>query len=130
MLKFPFATFGEETVFDAYGIESANGGVVKGIIDFPVSYIVLALMILTLLVIFLFKQRKMQIILTRMSYILILGLIVLLYLNIDKIPEGLGATIEYGIGLYVPVAALAFNFLASRAIKNDEKLVRSLDRLR
>jgi len=32
--------------------------------------------------------------------------------------------------MFLPVAALAFQFLANRGIKADEKLVKSMDRLR
>jgi hypothetical protein len=38
--------------------------------------------------------------------------------------------IDYGLGMYLPVIALAFTFLANRGIKKDEDLVKSVDRLR
>jgi len=34
------------------------------------------------------------------------------------------------IGIYLPLIALVFMVMANRAIKRDEKLVRSADRLR
>jgi len=37
---------------------------------------------------------------------------------------------EYKYGIYLPVIALIFNLLANRFIRRDEKLVRSVDRLR
>jgi DMSO reductase anchor subunit len=37
---------------------------------------------------------------------------------------------EMGIGFYALLAGLVFNFLANRAIRRDEKLVRSQDRMR
>ena len=39
-------------------------------------------------------------------------------------------TIKYLSGMYCLVASLPLMFLANRAIKKDEKLVKSLDRLR
>jgi hypothetical protein len=36
----------------------------------------------------------------------------------------------YWIGFYMPVAAIAFQFMANRGIKRDEALVKSVQRLR
>jgi len=36
----------------------------------------------------------------------------------------------YGYGLYIPVAAMLLNLIANRLIRRDEKLVRSVDRIR
>lgn len=36
----------------------------------------------------------------------------------------------YGIGFFLPPAAMIFNILANRFIRKDEKLVRSVDRIR
>ncbi len=43
------------------------------------------------------------------------------------LPETYG---DYGLGAYLPLVALLSTMLASRFIKKDEKLVRSMDRLR
>ena len=48
--------------------------------------------------------------------------------TIDQTPSG--GTVNFAVGLALPVLALALNWLASRAIKKDEALVRSMDRLR
>ncbi|MFT4660043.1 MAG: peptidoglycan/LPS O-acetylase OafA/YrhL [Patiriisocius sp.] len=130
MLKFPFAKFENMGSFDSWGHHMSEGVTVESLLTFPAYYLVLGLISLTLIAIFMFKKRNMQVLLGRLNYLLILGLIVVLYLNIDKLNESLSTTIEYGVGLYLPVAALAFNFLANRAIKKDEDLVKSLDRLR
>jgi hypothetical protein len=87
---------------------------------------------LLLAIVTMFKNRKLQLILGRLSYLLILGYFVLLYWWTDQIAGILvpGSEAAYGAGIYFPVAALAFVFLANRAIKKDEDLVKSLDRLR
>ena len=130
VLKFPFANFAKIGSFDAWGHHLSEGVTADSLLPFPAYYLVLGLILLTLIAIFMFKNRKIQILLGRLNYLLILGLIVVLYLNIDKLNESLNSTIEYGVGLYLPVAALAFNFLANRAIKKDQDLIKSLDRLR
>lgn len=37
---------------------------------------------------------------------------------------------NYSLGFFMPIAALIFNMLANRFIRRDEKLVRSVDRIR
>lgn len=37
---------------------------------------------------------------------------------------------SFGTGYYLPVAALFFNMIANRFIRKDDKMVRSMDRLR
>ncbi|MDC3260260.1 DUF4293 domain-containing protein, partial [bacterium] len=36
----------------------------------------------------------------------------------------------YALGIYMPVIGMVLSFLASKAIKKDEDLVKSVDRLR
>ncbi|MGK0436639.1 MAG: hypothetical protein ACJAX0_000876 [Flavobacteriales bacterium] len=38
--------------------------------------------------------------------------------------------INYGIGLFLPIVALICLLMANRAIKSDEKLIKSMDRIR
>lgn len=40
------------------------------------------------------------------------------------------STVLYSYGMYLLIACLPIMFLANRAIKKDDKLVKSLDRLR
>lgn len=82
--------------------------------------------------IFLFRNRPLQI---KLGYMLItLGIILpvvaaLLIMN-DGSPVEEGVEVSDGLGLYVPVAILLFAGLSVYFIKKDEKLVRSMDRLR
>ena len=101
--------------------------------DLPFSIIGAALIMFNFVIIFLFKNRKTQLILGRLQYFLILGFVVLLYITLNKTIEHLGldeTSIAHWGGIYLPIAALVFNFLSNRAIKKDEELVNSLDRLR
>lgn len=89
--------------------------------------------LMLLISIFGFKNRKGQMQKGRIAYVLILAVLVCAYFTggaaEDLLPEGTWKSV-YGISFYLPAAALAFNFLANRAIKGDEDLVKSLDRLR
>ena len=84
---------------------------------------------LAILAIFLYKNRKNQFVVNRLNMILnlfLLGFFVYRSLNLS------GETLvsEKGIGMLIPVFSIVFLVLANRAIKKDEDLVKSVDRLR
>lgn len=84
---------------------------------------------LALWAIFLFKNRKNQFVVNRLNMVLnlfLLGFFVYRSLNLS------GETLvsEKGIGMLIPVFSIVFLALANRAIKKDEDLVKSVDRLR
>lgn len=89
--------------------------------------------VLSFISIFLFKNRKTQLLVGRFSIIAnIIGLIlalVLYYNDSDKISDT-EHVISDGFGAYLPFLFLVFAFLAQRFINKDEALVRSSDRLR
>jgi len=85
---------------------------------------------LTLVSIMYFKKRQHQFVLNRLSIILnliLLGLFVYRSLNLSG--ETLAVS-EKGIGMFLPIVAIVFLALANKAIKKDEDLVKSADRLR
>ncbi len=85
--------------------------------------------LLSLITIFLFKNRKLQFVLGRLNIILnfiLLGFLVYLFLNL---PGGV-ETPKKGIGMFLPIISIVFLVLANKAIKKDEDLVKSVDRLR
>ena len=76
-----------------------------------------------------FKKRQNQFVLNRLNIILnliLLGLFVYRSLNLSG-----GAEVsEKGIGMFLPIVAIVLLVLANKAIKKDEDLVKSVDRLR
>ena len=85
--------------------------------------------LLSAISIFVFKHRKSQFMLGRLNIILnffLLGLFVYQSLNLS------GETVvsEKGIGILIPIVSIVFLALANKAIKKDEDLVKSVDRLR
>jgi hypothetical protein len=101
-------------------------------IPFPLSYIGYLIIALTVICIWMYKDRKKQLILGRVNYFLLLAYIVVISLSIERVINAPGASTEvsYNVSLFLPLFALGFLFLANRAVKKDEDLVRSLDRLR
>ena len=85
--------------------------------------------VLSLLSIFMFKNRKLQFVLGRLNIILnviLLGFFVYQSLNIS----GEALVSEKGIGIFLPILSIVLLVLANKAIKKDEDLVKSVDRLR
>ena len=87
--------------------------------------------LVTLGAIFLFNNRSLQ---KRLSYLgivmaILLPLVTFILIYNERTGDALG-TINDGLGIYPPIVALIFAVLAGRAIGKDDKLVRSMDRLR
>lgn len=84
---------------------------------------------LALITIFKYKNRQTQFVLGRLNIILnfiLLGLFVYRSLNLS----GETNVSEKGIGMLLPIFSIVFLVLANKAIKKDEDLVKSVDRLR
>lgn len=89
--------------------------------------------ILSLVAIFRFKNRKGQTGLTWINILVCVALQAWLFVRINNEtskPEMAAITGHYWIGLFVPLVTLLLLFLARGGIRKDEKLVKSLDRLR
>ncbi|MFG6687903.1 DUF4293 domain-containing protein [Mariniflexile sp. HNIBRBA6329] len=89
----------------------------------------LASALLSIITIFKYKKRKSQFMLGRLNIILnfiLLGFFVYQSLNVS----GETAVSEKGIGMLLPIVSIVFLALANKAIKKDEDLVKSVDRLR
>jgi len=89
--------------------------------------------ILSLISIFLYRNRVMQMKLVRLAIFLDVILIALIFFIYGQIVERtLGVSPNYldEIGVYFPLIMLVFLLLANRFIIRDERLVRSADRLR
>jgi membrane protease YdiL (CAAX protease family) len=85
---------------------------------------------LALISIITFKKRQQQFVLNRLNMILnliLLGLFVYRSLNLSGETP---AVSEKGIGMFLPILSIVMLVLANKAIKKDEDLVKSVDRLR
>ena len=85
---------------------------------------------LTVISIISFKKRQQQFVLNRLNIILnliLLGLFVYRSLNLSGETPVVS---EKGIGMFLPIISIVMLVLANKAIKKDEDLVKSVDRLR
>lgn len=87
--------------------------------------------LVAIIAIFLYNNRPLQ---TKLSYgvitlsILLPLIAVLIYTNtIENIDN---IEVDDELGLYLPIGSIVFGALAVRFIKKDDKLVKSMDRLR
>lgn len=113
-----------------FPLETSSTGIKTFATDHLVDMILFGLSAaLSLIAIFLFKNRQLQFVLGRLNIILnliLLGLFVYHSLSVS----GEVATSEKGIGMFLPIFSIVFLVLANKAIKKDEDLVKSVDRLR
>lgn len=93
----------------------------------PALFFISALV--AIVTIFLFKNRQLQFVLNRLNILINLFLLgVLVYLS--QTLSGEASVSEKGIGMFFPIIVILLLVLANRAIKKDEDLVKSVDRLR
>jgi hypothetical protein len=114
--------------FDSFGIfSSATEYPTWGVLTFAIIGTVLPL-----INIFFYKKRKLQISIAIITALIIAIYYVtaLTYLSafLDKINDSYALNLQFGIIL--PVVALVFDLLAINRIKKDERLIKSLDRIR
>lgn len=84
---------------------------------------------LAIVSIFSYKKRQNQFVMNRLNIILnfiLLGLFVYRLLSLS----GETTVSEKGIGMFLPIVSIVLLVLANKAIKKDEDLVKSVDRLR
>ncbi len=119
--KFPFAT-GEEIIKNTTMkqlVESTAGN------NFFTLILTIASAIISTITIFLFKDRKMQIKLCLLGLLISIGILVVFILEMKKMISGTPA-----IWALLPVIVIVSYFMAFRNIRKDEKLVKSLNKLR
>jgi Mn2+/Fe2+ NRAMP family transporter len=101
--------------------------------DHPVL-LILAILggLVALAAIFQFSNRSRQMVMSRVSIVLgiLLPLVAFLLVYMEPDKQGDLAVYNDGIGLYLPFIAILCSILAIRFIKKDDKLVKSMDRLR
>jgi len=85
--------------------------------------------VLSLVSVFMYNNRKLQFVLGRLNIILNFVLLGVIVYQSQNLP-GETAVSENGIGMFLPLVSIVLLALANKAIKKDEDLVKSVDRLR
>lgn len=112
------------------GVDTLQRIYVSG--DFGLLILALVTVLLPAIAIFLFKNRKQQRSLVLLGIVANIGFIALELMKVanfnSKTPAP--ANGSYWIGAVLPVISVIFLFMALSGIRKDEKLIKSLDRLR
>ena len=117
--------------FDIKGIYlegSKNAEIIYG--SMPLVILWLMSMILVVATIFLYKNRVLQIRLSMINIFILLGLGGLIYYYVWSSAKILMGVYHLTIYLVFPVIAAILIYMAFKAIRKDELLVRSIDRIR
>jgi len=97
----------------------------------PLLLINVAIIGISLYTIFKYKNRILQLKLIRFCMLLNMFMIVgIFFLYPQLIEKHVEGTTEYGFSAYLPLISLLLLYIANRYILKDERLVRSIDRLR
>lgn len=124
-------------LFPLYKGEIKSGDVLQGKAlmvpeHFPFVLIAVVMSVLPLVTIFMFGDRKRQIRMSAMCMIANISFVSLMLTTVTRwqsaTPPLLGGS--YGIGSVLPVMSIILIVMAILGIRRDEKLVRSVDRLR
>lgn len=111
--------------------QTAGGQVVQteAFLGLTIATVILGL--IPFIIIFYYNDRKRQIKICYFAIAAILGFSFWLVQNAKQVLGNITLQPEnYGIGVLLPSLAILFIILALRGIKNDEKLIKSADRLR
>ncbi|MFD2565086.1 DUF4293 domain-containing protein [Aquimarina rubra] len=111
-----------------YGLDQ-NGEALLSQNNFLVLGMFTGSAVLALVSVFLFKNRQLQFVLGRINILLnfiLLGVFVYWSLTLS----GETMVSEKGIGMLIPIISIVLLVMANKAIKKDENLVKSVDRLR
>lgn len=127
----PFASLISNVVysFSLAGVTSLNS---EEVIQQPYWLTALgaATALLVFIIIFLYKNRKLQMKLTVISILLSLALNAAMYYLTDSSSTQLTAQVRYTAAFIFPVISSILLILAYRGIRKDENLIKSLDRIR
>lgn len=126
------------TAFATYTLKLYSGQLPDGTVrdflladNFLLVILIIALGVLAILCIFLFKNRKLQFRLSVLGVIFSIVFLFIEYLKVEEFKEtNKILSGSYQIGALLPIIMIIFFILAARGIYKDEKLVKSLDRLR
>ncbi|MEI6274860.1 MAG: DUF4293 domain-containing protein [Prolixibacteraceae bacterium] len=108
--------------------EPGQGEVIQK--SWPLLVLTCLILVLLSLTIVQYKNRTRQIKLSWLTVVLLLGLVSSIYFSVWKCNGLLGGEYSMKISFTFPIIAAIFVYLAILSIAKDEKLVKSIDRIR
>lgn len=98
-----------------------------GIVSLISAFVVIVASVFTT---FQYKNRPFQIKLGKLNILINVMLVVSVLFYLDSIRNLVQSGFSFGVGVIFPLLSMLLILMANRAIKKDEELVRSADRLR
>jgi hypothetical protein len=126
VLVFYFKIGANDNLGDYYILDLFNH---ESLLFKSISFSFWLVALLALINVFNFKNRKLQININRFNILInliLLGLLAYHLLNLS----GETFVSEKGIGSFIPLGSIVLLVMANKAIRKDENLVKSVDRLR
>jgi len=123
---------GKPTAIKVTGLFQDVNGAQTNVVPFAALTAVTAIVaLLPLVIIFFFRNRKQQITFCYSAALVIIGHSFWLAQTVKKATDGIMLkSNNFGVGLFLPCIAILLIFLAIKAIRKDEALIKSADRLR
>lgn len=126
-----FSDTAETLTMTAYGVKDAAGTNAAGVNTYWFIIPLTLALAVTVKALFGYKSRVSQLRDIRLSFLGLAFSFVLMALYVNSAQGAIvGKVFSIGIGFIMPFGALLFNWLAARAIRKDEALIKSVDRIR
>ncbi len=124
-----------ESVFSLgiLGLNFQNQQNIITISTLPLIIINSMVILLSIISIYSFKNRNLQLKICKINLFLISSFLIFIVMYSNQIEEKIGSTAlntSFGLGILLPVLSLILTYLAIRGIKKDQELLRSIDRIR
>jgi hypothetical protein len=114
---------------EAYQLtETGNIGLIQN--QIPALIILVTVMLLSLIAIFFYRKRKLQMKLTMGVLLLTFAFIAVVIFYSVSVIDKYQVVPVLGYKMFIPLLMILFGILAFRGIRKDEELVNSYDRLR
>jgi len=110
------------------GLGEEGGKIIQRL--WPLSVIMVIVPLLSLIAIFLFKKRRLQMRVTMLVLLLSIGTLILGAFYVFMFDKKIGITVLWQIKAVFPLISAILAWLAYRSILKDDLMVRSYDRLR
>lgn len=136
MFFFPLAVFYGDHNFElyVYQLHFFDPDPSLGVSEYfllPLLGTVVMIIFFSLMSVFSFKNRKRQLVFIRVNMALSFILLAGFFFGYMGLLEGqVNSAPEYKFASFMPALVLMFLLLANRGVQKDEKLIRSMDRLR
>jgi hypothetical protein len=114
--------------FKATGIMGANA--TTAINTYPIVALIIISTLISFITIFSYKKRVLQLRLSGLNLAFLAGTSAIIYYTGQSAATQLGAVISFSWPIIAPLVALVLTILAMIAIRKDEALVKSLNRIR